>query len=184
MTKSNSTITKGTPLSDAPAQEPVLERLTIWPHRSLSKKGFAIFMAILGGLLFAIGLGFFLAGAWPVIGFLGLELLVVWGAFKLNYRAARRRETIETTTDSITVQKTTVDGTSKTVNFPLGWLRVRLSPEKQPDPETGQQQRVYLTSHGVETEIGAFLHPAEKPALKQEVHKMVSRSRNMRDKTA
>ena len=82
-------------------QRAVLERLTIWPHRSLSKKGFLILMSVLAGLLFAIGVGFFLAGAWPVIGFLGLELLVVYGAFKLNYRAARRRETIETTTESL-----------------------------------------------------------------------------------
>ena len=75
-----------------------LEQMTIWPHRSLSPKGFGIVMGVLAGFLFLIGLGFFLAGAWPVIGFLGLELLVVWGAFKLNYRAARHRETIHTTT--------------------------------------------------------------------------------------
>ena len=61
-------------------------------------------MGVLAGLLFLIGLGFFLAGAWPVIGFLGLELLVVWGAFKLNYRAARHRETIHTTTEELMVE--------------------------------------------------------------------------------
>ena len=67
------------------------QSLTIWPHRSLSKRGFVIVMAALGSLAFFIGLGFFLLGAWPVIGFLGLEILVVWGAFKLNYRAAKQR---------------------------------------------------------------------------------------------
>ena len=54
-----------------------------------------VLITILAGLLSTIGVGFFLAGAWPVIGFLGLELLVVWRAFNLNYRAAKVRETIE-----------------------------------------------------------------------------------------
>ena len=54
------------------------QTLTIWPYRSLSKRGFAIVMAVLTSLAFCIGLGFFLLGAWPVIGFLGLEILVVW----------------------------------------------------------------------------------------------------------
>ena len=81
-------------MSENQTKSQPLERLTIWPHRSLSPKGFAIVIGVLAGLLFTIGLGFFLAGAWPVIGFLGLELLVVWGAFKLNYRAANVRETL------------------------------------------------------------------------------------------
>ena len=67
-------------------------------------------MSILGGLLFTIGLGFFLAGAWPVIGFLGFELFIVWGAFKLNYQAAKKRETIETTADTVTVKQTDASG--------------------------------------------------------------------------
>ena len=41
------------------------ESLTIWPHRSLSPRGFALVMAALGSLAFCIGLGFFLLGAWP-----------------------------------------------------------------------------------------------------------------------
>ena len=68
------------------------ETMTIWPYRSLSPRGFALVMIALGALAFCIGLGFFLMGAWPVIGFLGLELLVVWFAFRMNYRAARRRQ--------------------------------------------------------------------------------------------
>ena len=102
MAEDRSTLPSG---DTQPDQNPRwLEQITIWPHRSLSPRGFAIVMGVLAGLLFLIGLGFFLAGAWPVIGFLGLELLVVWGAFKLNYRAARHRETIQTTTEEMMVE--------------------------------------------------------------------------------
>ena len=68
--------------------------IVLWPHRSLSRRGFKILMLVLAGPMFCIGLGFFLAGAWPVIGFLGLEIFVVWLAFRMNFRAARQRETL------------------------------------------------------------------------------------------
>jgi uncharacterized membrane protein len=159
-----------------------LERLTIWPYRSLSRKGFAILITVLFGLLSTIGVGFFLAGAWPVIGFLGLELLVVWGAFNLNYRAAKVRETIETNTETLKIEHTDERGKSATTEFPIGWLQVRLSPPTEPDVSARNRQRVILSSHGRKREVGAFLHPAEKAKLSREVDGMVNRSRAARDK--
>ena len=44
--------------------------ITLWPYRSLSLRGFRIFMAVLASLMSIIATGFFLLGAWPVIGFL------------------------------------------------------------------------------------------------------------------
>ena len=159
-----------------------LERLTIWPHRSLSRKGFMVLITILACLLFTIGVGFFLAGAWPVIGFLGLELLVVWGAFNLNYRAAKVRETIETNTETLKIEHTDERGKLAITEFPVGWLRVQLSPLATPDVSSRYRQRVILSSHGRQAEVGAFLHPAEKAKLRHEVNGMVSRSRAARDK--
>lgn len=159
-----------------------LERMTIWPHRSLSRKGFMVLITILAGLLSTIGFGFFLAGAWPVIGFLGLELLVVWGAFNLNYRAAKVRETIETNTETLKIEHTDERGKLAITEFPVGWLRVHLSPLVTPDVSSRYRQRVILSSHGRQAEVGAFLHPAEKAKLRQEVDGMVSRSRAARDK--
>ena len=158
-----------------------LERLTIWPHRSLSPKGFTIVIGVLAGLLFTSGLGFFLAGAWPVIGFLGLELLVVWGAFKLNYSDAKARETIETTKETLTVEHKDQHGNAAVSKYPVGWLRVRLSPPVVPEPAARYHQRVILSSHGIETEIGAFLHPSEKSKLQREIDGMLSRSKLARD---
>ena len=161
-----------------------LERLTIWPHRSLSPKGFAIVITLLAGLLSSIGIGFFLAGAWPVIGFLGLELLVVWGAFKLNYQAAKVHENIETTTAMLKVKHTDKHGNSAISEFPVDWLRVHLSPPVVPSISSRYQQRVMVSSHGVKTEIGAFLHPGEKAKLSGEIDGMIKRSRAARDNIA
>ena len=158
-----------------------LEQITIWPHRSLSPKGFAIVMGVLAGFLFLIGLGFFLAGAWPVIGFLGLELLVVWGAFKLNYRAACHRETIHTTTEELMVESQTPAGKRAKKSFPIGWLHVSLSPSESPVMSSRDQQKIILSSHGDQTEIGKYLHPAEKAGLSRELDSMIDRARATRD---
>ena len=158
-----------------------LEQMTIWPHRSLSPKGFGVVMGVLAGFLFLIGLGFFLAGAWPVIGFLGLELLVVWGAFKLNYRAARHRETIHTTTEELMVESQTPAGKRAQKSFPIGWLRVSLSPSESPVIKSRDRQKVILSSHGEQAEIGKYLHPAEKAGLSRELGAMIDRARATRD---
>ena len=158
-----------------------LEQMTIWPHRSLSLKGFAIVMSGLAGLLFIIGFGFFLAGAWPVIGFLGLELLIVWAAFKLNYRAARHRETILTTVEDVTIESQNPAGQLDKKSFPLGWLRVNLLPVETQPVKSRHHQKIILTSHGEQAEIGKHLHPSEKVGLSRDVNAMIDRARASRD---
>ena len=71
--------------------EPTLFSAIITPHRSLSAKGFVLVMALVGGMSFIGGMFFFWMGAWPVIGFLGLDVALVYWAFRANYRAAAAR---------------------------------------------------------------------------------------------
>jgi uncharacterized membrane protein len=153
------------------------ETMTIWPYRSLSPRGFALVMISLGALAFCIGLGFFLMGAWPVIGFLGLELLVVWVAFRMNYRAARRRQHLTATSQQLTIENVSPAGDSQTTEVPTAWAQVELTPRDEPEIRTRQRQKVVVRSHGRATEIGGFLHPAETPKLAREVGRMISRAR-------
>jgi uncharacterized membrane protein len=153
------------------------ETMTIWPYRSLSPRGFALVMIALGALAFCIGLGFFLMGAWPVIGFLGLELLVVWFAFRMNYRAARRRQHLTATGRQLTIETVSPAGDSQTTEVPTAWAQVELTPRDEPEMRARERQRVIVRSHGRATEIGGFLHPAETPKLAREVKRMISRAR-------
>jgi len=75
-----------------PALRPL--QFELRPHRSLAPKGFATLMLLIAGISFVTGMMFVLAGAWPVIGFLGLDVLLIWLAFQLNYRAGAHREWI------------------------------------------------------------------------------------------
>ena len=69
--------------------EPTIFSAVITPHRSLGRVGFLVLMALFGGVSFVAGMVFLLIGAWPVFGFLGLDVLLVYWAFRLNYRAPR-----------------------------------------------------------------------------------------------
>ena len=144
-------------------------------------------MLALGGLAFCIGLGFFLLGAWPVVGFLGLELLVVWGAFKLNYRAAKQRQTLTATANYLVIENISAAGNTNRTDMPTAWLRVEITPRDVPEASARYCQRLFVTSHGRRTEIGAFLHPAETPVLATELSAMLDRAHiarlNMTDKT-
>src|SRR3974390_1430602 len=72
--------------------EPTLFSAIVTPHRSLSSTGFLIVMAAIGSISFAAGMVFLMLGAWPVFGFFGLDVLLIYWAFRANYRAAAAYE--------------------------------------------------------------------------------------------
>ena len=72
-----------------PTPEPKLFSAVLTPHRSLSRSGFLCLMLIAGGIGFVTGVVFLLAGAWPVFGFCGLDVLLLYWAFQVNYRRAK-----------------------------------------------------------------------------------------------
>ena len=63
------------------------------PNRSLSPRGFAVLMTVVGVASFACGVAFLSMGAFPVVGFFGLDALAVYIAFRSSFR--RQRERIE-----------------------------------------------------------------------------------------
>ena len=77
----------------------------LMPHRSLPRWGFHLLMASIAVTFAIIGLTFWSLGAWPVAGFCGLEVVLVWGAFELNYRAGRAHETVRLDGRTLVVTK-------------------------------------------------------------------------------
>ena len=88
---------------------PFFERVLL-PHRSLPSRNFHLLMGLLGLISLAAGIGFVAVGAWPVIGFFGLDVALVYLAFRLNYRSARQSETIRLAGDAFTVERVSVRG--------------------------------------------------------------------------
>ncbi|MSP20765.1 MAG: DUF2244 domain-containing protein [Alphaproteobacteria bacterium] len=133
------------------------------PHRSLSKPGFLILMGFIAVVSFASGMLFLLQGAWPVMGFFGLEVGLVYVAFKMNYRAGKLFETVQLDTSQLLVRRIDPKGRAASWSFQPNWLRVAMD-----DPPEHESQ-LTLTTHGRSLTIGAFLTPEERLQIAQEL---------------
>src|ERR1700723_4413030 len=97
-------------------------RLT--PHRSLNRTGFLVVMAFVSVVSFATGVAFLLMGAWPVLGFFGLDVLAIYWAFRINFRRARATEEISVTASELRVRRVSHRGqVAEWVLNPL-WVRL------------------------------------------------------------
>ena len=141
------------------AASPLFLDAELAPHRSLPPLGFNILMAVFGVVSFAYGTFFLVIGAWPVFGFLGLDVFLVWLAFRINYRSARQRERIRLGPDTLHVERIGVRGDRREWRFQPYWLRVVF---EEKDEETN---RLLITSHGKWLALGAFLGPAQRRDL-------------------
>lgn len=137
-------------------QEANMFRAVLTPYRSLSPVGFLVLMSAIAVISFIIGFVFLLAGAWPVLGFFGLDVLLIYVAFRLNYRSGRIYEIVELTRDQLTLKRFHPSGKQERFDFNPYWVRVLL--KEWPDGRTMMR----LVSHGRETVFGRFLTDDER----------------------
>ena len=135
------------------------------PHRSLSPEGFkwVIRGAIAANLV--IGLPMLILGAWPVMGFMGLDVWLLWWLFKRSYLDARRSETLVLTDSELLVDRVAPDGEREEHRLESYWLRV----------ERGE--RLVVTSRGNRVVIGRFLAPAERRKIGAELEAAIAAMR-------
>jgi uncharacterized membrane protein len=145
---------------NAGIDEPTLFSAILTPHRSLGRTGFLAVMLLIGGISFAAGLVFFLAGAWPVVGFLGLDVLLVYWAFRVSYRTAAAYEQVTMTPTTLKVRKVSHRG--EVAEWMLNPVWVRLQREAH---EEFGIERLFLVSHGRRLPVAGFLGPQEKASF-------------------
>jgi uncharacterized membrane protein len=143
-----------------PEEAPQLFSALLTPHRSLNRTGFLVVMAFVSVVSFAAGLAFLLMGAWPVLGFFGLDLLAIYWAFRINFRRARASEEILVTPSELRVRRISHRG--HVMEFVLNPLWVQLNRETH--AEYGIE-KLYLVSKGRHIAIAGFLGPAEKASF-------------------
>jgi uncharacterized membrane protein len=127
------------------------------PHRSLSPNGFSwlIRALLLANLLIALPMYFL--GAWPVAGFCGLDVALVWYLFHRNYLDARRRETLTLTDRELVVERLSPDGAREEHRLDAYWLRIELG------------DHLVLTSRGNRVVVGRFLGAPERQRVADEL---------------
>ncbi|MBR0558051.1 DUF2244 domain-containing protein [Ciceribacter sp. L1K23] len=130
------------------------------PYRSLGRKGFRI-LILLTGALCAVQGGFFLAtGAWPIGLFFGLDFILLYGAFWLNYRAARAREEVEVSRTNLSIRKFSPSGRMTEHRFNPFWARFFVKRHS----EIGIVSMA-VSGEGRRTDIGSFLNPDDRESF-------------------
>jgi uncharacterized membrane protein len=126
------------------------------PHRSLGPKGFTVLMVAVCAISFATGLLFYMIGAWPVMGFMGLDVALIYVAFRLNFRALRLYETVDLTDEALTVTRVDPSGNAQSWNFNPYWVRLSLMPRR------GRTTELSIASHGKRLVFASFLTDTER----------------------
>lgn len=144
----------------------------IRPHRSLTPRAFHLFIVLfcLAQLVFAAP--FLVMGAWPVAGFMGLDALALYIAFRLSFRSARAYETLDLTPLELVLGKVSAGGRRREWRFNPGWVRL----EQEIHEEFGTQ-RLELVSRGERIEIAAFLGPDQKADLARDLGRALATAR-------
>lgn len=142
------------------------------PHRSLSPRGFLIFMGVTSALCFGIGFMFMIIGAWPVMGFMGLDVALIYWAFRCNYKDAKLFETIHLTNDELELKRVDPKGNSQIWSFNPYWVKVDIKEH------SSGSNTMQLTSHGQATEFGQFLSDEERREFSDVLRREIFRANN------
>src|ERR1700754_4811473 len=104
----------------------LLFRAHLTPHRSLSRRAFRRVMVAVPLFSLTVSAVTFFAGAWPVFGFMGLDIALVYLAFRLSYRSGLVSETLELDEQMLTVERKDPRGTKRSWRLQPAWLKVEL----------------------------------------------------------
>jgi uncharacterized membrane protein len=153
------------------AEQQIVFRAVLQPHRSLPPRGFTLLMLGVGVVSFVFGTAFLLQGAWPIFGYFGADVLMLYLAFRASYRSGRMYEQVELTAERLTVQRKYPQKSALTWTFQPHWLRVSIE-----DPVRHDSQCT-LSSHGRHLVVGSFLSPEERFDFAQALRTALARLR-------
>lgn len=152
---------------------PEPQGLTLWPHRSLTPKGFVAFIGVTAGLLFLpllTQLGH--SSLWMLLPFLLATLSAIWAALGRSNRDRSITEALVLTPDQIALTRTGPRGRVQSWTANPHWVRLTLHRTAGPVPNY-----LTLSGNGREVELGAFLTEAERIALKADLEERLAHLR-------
>lgn len=158
-------------MQPAPRANP-LYAVTLTPHRAMGRAGLRRVVALAAGLAAIPGLIFFSLGAWPVVGFLGLEVLLLYWALSASLEAGKAFEEVTLWPDALCIRHVSAAGVATQTRFNPFFVRLAL----ERDPE-GRITAIRLRGRDGAIEIGAFLGPDDKARFASGFAPALSRAR-------
>ena len=130
---------------------------TLTPHRSLSPTGKRVVVGLVAALALVPGVVFYIAGAWPVVGFMGLDVLAIWIALTISMRAGKQREIVSLWPGTLELKRIDAKGAEQVATFVPQNVRFVI------DRDFNERvQALWLRERDARVELGAFLSADEK----------------------
>lgn len=144
---------------------------TLTPNVALSPRAFLIIMSLVGGMSFLGGIMFLSMGAFPVLGWFGLDALAIWFAFRKNFQNLKEETTVRVTAETIRLTHARPGQDRKEVHLPTAFTRLSLAyPERRPSElRLAHGQTAYV--------IGRFLSPRERKSLHAAIESAIAKAR-------
>lgn len=136
-----------------------LIKLRLEPSKSLRPEGANLILVILGGFGLVISGSFMVFGAWPVFGFMALDVLLIYIAFQAQYRRSNRGQEITISNDKIEIKYFKGGVCVKTILLNKYWAKL------EQFNCFNHRSKLMFSSHGKFSEIGEFLSLKEKQKL-------------------
>jgi uncharacterized membrane protein len=145
---------------------------SLTPNASLSPRGRRMVIAALAIGASIPGLVMYAAGAWPVVGFMGLDVAAVWWALSASMRQNARSEHVDLYPDSLQVRQVSPEGVEKTSRFNPFFVRLHVSKDV-----VGRVTGLTLTTAEAALPIGSFLSPTDKASFARALGAALARAR-------
>jgi uncharacterized membrane protein len=163
----------------ADAEDPPLFAAILTPHRSMGWPGFLAVMGAVVAVNLVGAVVFTAIGAWPVLPFLGLDVLIIFLAFRANYRHARAFEEVIVTPTELRIRKVTWHGHAREWRFNPAWTRLT----QQRDEEDGQVLGLTLDEGRRRLDIATFLPPVEREGFGKALSAALAEAKRGPDRT-
>lgn len=133
---------------------------TLTPHRSLTRRGYRYVVALVCIMATVPGIIFFSLGAWPIVGFLGLDVLAIGWALAASMQSGKQCEEITLWADELEVKQVTSGGKAEISRFNPFFVKLVIDRDFN-ERITG----LHLRAREEDLVIGAFLNPDDKTSF-------------------
>lgn len=155
-----------------PMPDKAIFTATLNPHRSLTARGLRWVMGLTGAAGLAVSIPFYLLGAWPILGFMGLDLALIYAAFRYNNATARSYEEIVLSRALLLVRSVSWRGQVREARLNPRWTRL----EKEEHPEFGVE-KLALVQGAVRLEVARELGRAARADFAADFQRALVESR-------
>jgi uncharacterized membrane protein len=152
-------------------QSPLFAAL-LTPHRSLSPQGVRWVIAFTAMMASIPGIAFYAMGAWPVVGLLGLDVLVLYWALNASLADREMFEEITLWPDALDIRHVSKKGRETALSFNPFFIRLSVVRDNE-DRVTALK----IVTRKDEVEIGRFLTPGDKASFADAFGHALSRAK-------